>query len=483
MEQSGINASGSRPPPSRVTGIHRPGASEAHVSFRSRTAAAFPFVSAAIVVMTLAVSNTSQPASAHTRPSAPAAKLTLEHVGSDSTAFNVIATLVLGPKEALLWDTQYHLSDARRVADRIAASGRRLKAIVLSHPDHDHYMGAAAIVERFPGTPVYMTAKALEEYRKSAPQTFRGEKARTPQLLPDSIVTPQPLPSTTLTVDGEKLEVIPDVTGDVGTGTNSMLWIPSLRTVLASDVVFNDVHPWLGASDEASRVRWRESLARITALHPVAVIAGHKKDVAAPDSPAVVAVMDRYLTDFDSLRKTASGPQALYQAMTRKYPDHVVSNLLRFAAMGAFARQGEAVREELTAVNKAWGTARLAYDSAAYERMLTPDFYVLMGGQRVARQDFIRQVSQRPPGGRLVRFDNPIMSLTRDPNKDEWIAVVLEKLELERSTGDGSAPDRMYSVWVTRDGYRRVGSGWQIAYSEAIGSENWMGKKPPIPNW
>jgi hypothetical protein len=199
--------------------------------------------------------------------------------------------------------------------------------------------------------------------------------------------------------------------------------------------------------------------------------------------PVAHAVMDRYLTDFDSLRKTATGPQALYQAMVRKYPDHVVSNLLQFAAMGAFAREGDAVRDELTAVNKAWGAARLAYDSAAFERMLTPDFYVLMGAQRVTRQDFIRQISQQLRRGKLVRFDNPILSLTRDPNKDEWIAVVLEKLELERSTGDGSAPDRMYSVWVTRDGYRRVGSGWQIAYSEAIGSENWMGRRPPIPNW
>jgi glyoxylase-like metal-dependent hydrolase (beta-lactamase superfamily II) len=431
------------------------------------------------MVVALAV-GADAPTSGH---ATPAPKLRLEHIGSDSTAFDVIATIVIGPTEALLWDTQYHLADARRVADRIAASGRKLKGIVLSHPDHDHYMGAAAIVERFPGTPVYMTAKALEEYKRGAPQAFRGEKARSPQLLPDSIVTPQPLPSMQLTVDGEKLDVIPDVTGDVITGTNSMLWIPSLRTVLASDVVFNGVHPWLGASDEKSRVRWRESLARITALRPVSVVAGHKRDVAAPDSPAVVGVMDRYLTDFDSLRIATGAPAALYQAMTQKYPDHVVTNLLRFGAMAAFAKQGDEVREELTAVNKAWSVVRLSYDSTAAERMLTPDFYVAMGDRKISRQEFIAQVSRRTPGGKLVRFENPIMSLTRGPNKDEWIAVVLEKLEMERSTGDGSAPDKMYSVWVTRDGYRRVGSGWQIMYSEAIGSENWMGRKPPIANW
>ena len=86
--------------------------------------------------------------------------LRLEEVGADSTAFDVTATMIVGPTEVLLWDTQYHVADATRLADRIAATGKHLKAIVISHPDHDHFMGAAKIVERFPGTPVYMTAAA-----------------------------------------------------------------------------------------------------------------------------------------------------------------------------------------------------------------------------------------------------------------------------------------------------------------------------------
>jgi glyoxylase-like metal-dependent hydrolase (beta-lactamase superfamily II) len=309
------------------------------VSRRSRNASAFPFVVAALVAaVALSIASSRVSARTHGAAAPAAAKLTLEHIGSDSTAFDVLATLVIGPKEVLLWDTQYHLSDARRVADRIAASGRRLKAIVLSHPDHDHYMGAAAIVERFPGTPVYMTAKALAEYQRTAPQAFRGEKSRAPQLLPDSLVTPQPLPSTRLTLDGEPLEVIPDVTGDVGTGTNSMLWIPSLETVLASDVVFNDVHPWLGASDTTTRTAWRASLKRIASLEPRYVVAGHKKDVNAPDSPEVVAEMDRYLVDFDALRLTSPNASALYDAMIQKYPDHAVRGLLRFATQTAFRK-------------------------------------------------------------------------------------------------------------------------------------------------
>jgi len=420
----------------------------------------------------------------------PAPKLRIEQVGSDSTAFNVIATLIVGPTEALLWDTQYHVTDARRLADRVAASGKRLKAIVISHPDHDHFAGAATIVERFPGTPVYMTAKALEEYKRTAPPAFRNEKSQAPQLLPDSIVTPQPLPSTTLTVDGETIEVIPDLVGDVITGVNSVLWIPSISTVLASDVVFNGVHLWLGSSSEASRTAWRKSLERIAALHPKVVVAGHKRDVAAPDSPDVLDVMDRYLADFDAFRKTSANAPALFEAMKRKYPSHAVSGLLRFAAQAAFgggppaAFDERAIRAELTAVNKAWSAVRLAYDSATAERMLAPDFYVVLPAQRLSRQQFLSSVAQRPPGGKLARFDNPILIITKDANKEEYVAVVVEKLEYERPRADGSGVDKMYGLWVSRDGYRRVGSGWQIMYSEAIGFQNWAGgKKPPLADW
>ena len=263
--------------------------------------------------------------------------LTIEKVGADSTAFDVVATIVMGPKEALLWDAQYHLADAERLADRIAASGRHLTAIVLSHPDHDHFAGAAAIVERFPGTPVFMTPKALEEYTRTAPAAFQREKSRFPQIFPDSIVTPQPLPaSMQLAVDGVEVQVIPDLTGDVITSVNSVLWIPSTRTVLAGDVLFDHVHPWLGSSDTTSRKAWRASIKRIAELKPLVVVAGHKKDVAAPDSPDVLQAMDSYLADFDALRKTSPNAPALVQAMMAKYPDYAVVGLLRYAAMGAY---------------------------------------------------------------------------------------------------------------------------------------------------
>jgi hypothetical protein len=115
-----------------------------------------------------------------------------------------------------------------------------------------------------------------------------------------------------------------------------VLWIPSLRTALAGDVAFNGVHPWLGSSDAASRTAWRAAIKRIADLHPLAVVAGHKRDVNAPDSPDVLAFMDNYLKDFDSFRAISAGPEALRNAMLQKYPDLAVRGLLGYGAQVAF---------------------------------------------------------------------------------------------------------------------------------------------------
>jgi hypothetical protein len=268
-----------------------------------------------------------------------------------------------------------------------------------------------------------------------------------------------------------------------------VLWIPSISTVLASDVLFNNVHAWFGSSDTTSRKAWRQSIARIAALKPTVVVAGHKKDVSAPDSPDVLNAMDRYLVDFDSLRKALPNAPALFQAMSTKYPNHSVSGLLRFAATSAYGGgppgvfDDGTVRPALTAVNKAWSQVRLTYDSAAAEKLLTPDFYVQINGNRMTRQEFIRSVSQRRPNAKLVRFDNPLLSITKDANKEEYVAAVMEKLETEVARTDGGV-DKIYSLWITRDGYRRVGGNWQIMFSEAVSFQSWgNGQKPPFSDW
>jgi glyoxylase-like metal-dependent hydrolase (beta-lactamase superfamily II) len=273
---------------------------------------------------------------AATLSSQQSSKLRIEQYVADSTAFDVNAVLIVGPTEAFLVDGQYHLQDAQRVAQAIAATGKKLIGIFITHPDHDHYAGTAAIVERFPGTPVYMTAAALTEYRATALQGFQSEKSRRPALLPDSLITPRELPATKFTIDGEAIEIVPDLQGDVLAAVNSIVWIPSLRTVIAGDVVFNGVHPWLAVSTPATRQAWRGSLQRIRDLQPAVVIAGHKPGAAASDDPRVVQEMDQYLVDFDAARASSADVPAMVASMKAKYGTWAVGGLLRYSATQTF---------------------------------------------------------------------------------------------------------------------------------------------------
>lgn len=92
-------------------------------------------------------------------------------------SWDVTSTLICGKSEAILVDSQFRISQAKRLADQVTARGRRLKAIIVTHPDYDHYIGKAMLHERFPDTPIYMTAVALEEFNAPQGEELAKKKA------------------------------------------------------------------------------------------------------------------------------------------------------------------------------------------------------------------------------------------------------------------------------------------------------------------
>ena len=135
-------------------------------------------------------------------------------------------------------------------------------------------------------------------------------------------------------------------------------------------------------------------------------------------------------------------------------------------------------RKIIVDLNREWGKARVAFDKPTFEKMLAPDFYVQIHDQKETRKEFIDEISVPPRGGKLTRFDVEV--LTVEPAGDAWVAVIEEKLEFTRADGNGT----VYSLWVTRDTWKKFGDRWMALSSVAIGNENWRdGAKPPFPNW
>src|SRR2546423_14539201 len=102
--------------------------------------------------------------------SVPAAKaaavdLQLDAYTAPAEGLGVTSTLISGPTEAILVDAQFRNSDAEKVADKVVASGKKLKAIFVTHAHPDHYFGTAVLRRRFPGVPGYMSKAALQEVK------------------------------------------------------------------------------------------------------------------------------------------------------------------------------------------------------------------------------------------------------------------------------------------------------------------------------
>lgn len=138
-----------------------------------------------------------------------------------------------------------------------------------------------------------------------------------------------------------------------------------------------------------------------------------------------------------------------------------------------------AARRIIAAGNVTWGRIRVAYDRAAADTMLAPDFWVQIRDRRMTRAEFLDAVTQRGRV-RLVRFDASVLTVRR--TGDGWVALILEKLEHE-GTGPDGRPVRAASLWVTRDGWRQEGARWVVTFSEAIEWEQWIGERPPLADW
>jgi len=255
----------------------------------------------------------------------------------EADSYGVTSTLIYGKTEAILVDSQFRKSQATRLANLVSATGKRLKAIFITHPDYDHYIGTVVLRGRFPDVRIFMTAAALDEFKRTSAKYLAALKASAPSETPDRLPTPEVLPTTELTVDGQAVDVIKDYQGDVLRTSNSILWIPSLKAVIAGDVVFNEVHPWLADSTPRSRLAWRESLRLIAALCPRLVVAGHKKNAQVQDSPRAIASMEEYLDGFDVAIKSASSAEEVVVAMKRRYPDWAQDKLLAASAKVAFS--------------------------------------------------------------------------------------------------------------------------------------------------
>jgi glyoxylase-like metal-dependent hydrolase (beta-lactamase superfamily II) len=230
------------------------------------------------------------------------------------------ATLIYGRRDAVLVDAFLTIEQAHALVDWVAASGKNLTTIYVTHGHGDHFFGAGALLDRFPKARLVATRGVVTVMRQQAsPESVASFwNPRFPGQIPERIVIAQELGENVIDLEGHELHVIE--VGHTDTDNTTCLHVPSLGLVVAGDVAYNDDHLYLVESTAKTRREWVSALDTIEALKPRAVIAGHKKP-ERDDGPRIIEETRQYIRDFDRLAESTTTARELYDKMMELYPD------------------------------------------------------------------------------------------------------------------------------------------------------------------
>lgn len=230
------------------------------------------------------------------------------------------STLIYGGRDAVLVDPLMTVEEAGHLADWVAATGKNLTSVYVTHAHGDHFFGAPVVLERFPQAKLVATPGVAEHMGAQwGPRWLDGFwEPRFPGQISDRHVVAEPLADGVLDLEGEQLRGIE--LGHTDTDGTSALHVPSIGLAVAGDSVYGHVHLYMGESKGGAWRDWLNALDVVEGLRPRAVVSGHKRD-GDEDSPDDIARTRRYIEDFVGAADKATGFTDLYETMLELYPD------------------------------------------------------------------------------------------------------------------------------------------------------------------
>lgn len=262
-------------------------------------------------------------------------KLHLQVITAPPEGIAVNSTLIYGEKDAILIDAQFRLSDAHRLVAAILESKKNLTTVYVTHPHPDHYFGLVVIRQAFPNARFVALPACVAGIKASWEGRVKAWKPQYGDNIPSNPVIPEALEGSTLTLEGETLQIFGPLQGD-SAGDNSYVWIPSLKAVVGGDTLFSGAHFVFAPMPPAQKKDWRNTVDQMAALQPEIVVPGHQI-AGAPNDASVLAFMKKYMQDSDEAQASSKTADEFRSKMKSLYPHLGIEGLLNISAGAAFA--------------------------------------------------------------------------------------------------------------------------------------------------
>ena len=232
--------------------------------------------------------------------------------------FWVNSVIIEGTHEVMLVDAQLTKANAERVLQEIKETKKPLSIIYITHEHADHFLGLEVFKEAYPGVRIIANSAVADRADKVYQQKIDKWQKILGSGATSRVVAIEQFDGNFIAFDGSQILVLKHIQGD--TDENTMLWIPGQRTLIAGDVVVNNMHLYTAETDSKAREKWLDSLQEIRKLKPSVVISGHSKVGAPLDANTVVDFTEKYLLAFEEELKKAKDPDSLINAMKERFP-------------------------------------------------------------------------------------------------------------------------------------------------------------------
>jgi glyoxylase-like metal-dependent hydrolase (beta-lactamase superfamily II) len=253
------------------------------------------------------------------------------------------STLIYGSEDAVLTDPPLTTDQAQVLGDWVAAKGRNLTDIFITHGHGDHWFAAGPLAERF-GARVVASAGTIEQMHASvALRPLLWDKVYTG--IPPTPVTAVTVPDNRFALEGHELVIVE--VGDTDSADTSVLHVPDLELVVAGDVIYNGVHMYLAQGAVVGGFgRWRDAIDKVEALGPRHIVCGHQNKQLDDDAERTIAETRQYLDDADELLQSQSTAVDFFNAKIERYPNHLGRTVL-WAGAGALYGVREHPEEDI----------------------------------------------------------------------------------------------------------------------------------------